>query len=184
MIRTKDTRPRELDATVTYLGMEAKPKTISPPAPLLKTALLKCENPPVHFYRYVYDAVGRRYFWVERRLWSDEKLRAHLAEDALAFYALYLGGVPAGMAELDFREPGVGQIAYFGLIPEFTGRRIGPWFLHQVIEICWAAPIKRLLVNTCTLDHKKALVTYQRAGFVAYARTERVVLVPPDFPAN
>jgi GNAT superfamily N-acetyltransferase len=184
MKKGKDTRPRELAATVTYLGMEAKPKAAPPPAPLLKTAILKSENPPVHFYRYLYDTIGQRYFWVERRLWSDDRLRAFLAEEKLALYALYLGGVPAGMAELDFREPGIGQIAYFGLMPEFTGRRIGPWFLHQTIEICWAAPIKRLLVNTCTLDHKKALVTYQRAGFLAYARAERIVLVPPDFPGN
>lgn len=183
MTRAKDTRPRELAAIVTYLGMEAKSNAASPSAPLLKAALLKCDDPPVHFYRYLYDAIGRRYFWVERRLWSDEKLKTHLAEESLALYALYLGGVPAGMAELDFREPGIAQLAYFGLIPEFTGRRVGPWFLHQVIEICWAKPITRLLVNTCTLDHKKALVTYQRAGFVAYARTERAVLVPPDFPA-
>jgi hypothetical protein len=54
--------------------------------------------------------------------------------------------------------------------------------LHQVIEICWDANIRRLLVNTCTLDHRKALVTYQRSGFVAYARSERIVLVPADYP--
>jgi GNAT superfamily N-acetyltransferase len=182
MRRGKDTRPRELPATVTYLGMEARPKTLPPPPPLLKSAILKCENPPVHFYRYLYDTIGRPYFWVERRLWTDEKLKAHLAQEKLVLYALYLGGVPAGMAELDFREPGIGHIAYFGLTPEFTGRRIGPWFLHQTIELCWAEPIRRLLVNTCTLDHKMALVTYQRAGFIAYARAERVVLVPPDYP--
>jgi GNAT superfamily N-acetyltransferase len=182
MKRGKDTRPRELPATVTYLGMEARPKALPPPPPLLKSAILKCENPPVHFYRYLYDMIGRPHFWVERRLWTDEKLKAHLAQEKLVLYALYLGGVPAGMAELDFREPGIAHIAYFGLMPEFTGRRIGPWFLHQTIELCWAEPIKRLLVNTCTLDHKMALVTYQRAGFIAYARAERVVLVPPDYP--
>ena len=182
MKRAKDTRPRELSATVTYLGMEAKPKGPPPPSPLLRTAIMKCENPPVHFYRYLYDTIGQPYFWVERRLWSDDKLRSHLADPKIVIYALYLGGVPAGMVELDFRENGVCQIGYFGLMPEFTGRRIGPWFLHQVVELAWAEPVSRLILNTCTLDHKKALATYQRAGFVAYARSERVVLVPPDFP--
>jgi GNAT superfamily N-acetyltransferase len=181
MKRSKDAQGRTLPATVTYLGMESRPSAMPPPAPMVKTALLKCENPPVHFYRYLYNTIGQRYFWVERRLWSDDRLKAHLAEPKLALYALYVGGVPGGMAELDFREAGIAHIAYFGLIPEFTGRRIGPWFLHQVVELCWAEPIKRLLVNTCTLDHKKALITYQRAGFVPYARAERVVLVPPDF---
>lgn len=182
MSRQKDTRPRQISATVTYLAMEARPKGPPPPPPLLKAALLRSENPPVHFYRYLYDVIGRRYYWVERRLWSDEKLAALLSQEKIALYVLYLGGVPAGMGELDFREAGIGQLCYFGLTPEFTGRRIGPWFLHQIVELCWAEPITRLLVNTCTLDHKKALVTYQRAGFEVYARADRVVMVPPDFP--
>jgi GNAT superfamily N-acetyltransferase len=184
MNKHKDPRPRELPAVVTYLAMEAPSSGHAPPAPLLKSALLRCENPPVHFYRYLYNTIGESYFWVERRLWSDEKLKTHLQEDKVALYALYLNGVPGGMAEIDFREPGIAQISYFGLTREFTGRRIGPWFLHLVIEICWSQHVKRVLVNTCTLDHRKALVTYQRAGFAAYARSERVVVLPRDFPGQ
>ena len=174
-------KTRELSATVTYLAMESRPKSSPPAPPLVRAALLKCENPPVHFYRYLYNTVGAPWYWVERRMWSDERLREHLANEKVALFALYIGGVPGGMAELDFRERNVGQLSYFGLMPEFVGRRIGPWFLYQVVELAWAEPISRLLVNTCTLDHKKALVTYQRAGFVAFARTERTIVLPRDF---
>src|SRR5258707_13503993 len=131
MTRPKDNRPRELPGTVTYLGMEARPTGPPPPPPLLRTALLKCEHPPVHFYRYLYDTVGQPYFWVERRLWSDEKLKTFLANEKIVLYVLYVGGVPGGMAELDFREPGIGQISHLGLTPEFIGRPIGPRVLHQ-----------------------------------------------------
>ena len=117
--------------------MEKRAVMPPPPSPLVKTALLKAENPPVHYYRYLYDVVGRPYFWVERRLWSDDQLKAHLSNEKIALYVLYVGGVPAGMAELDFREKSVAQIAYFGLTPDFTGRRIGPWLLHQMIELAW-----------------------------------------------
>ena len=177
-----NSRPHEIRATITYLAMENRPTAPPPPPPLIKTALFRCENPPVHYYRYLYDAVGRPWYWIDRRLWNDDRLREHLANEKVALYALYLGGVPGGMAELDFRERNVGQLSYFGLTPEFIGRRIGPWFLHQIVELSWAEPISRLLVNTCTLDYRKALVTYQRAGFVAYARTERTVVVPRDYP--
>jgi ribosomal protein S18 acetylase RimI-like enzyme len=181
MRRLGKRRVTEMPATVTYLAMHARSAGAPPPPPLLKTAILRCEKPAVHFYRYLYDTIGEPYFWVERRLWDDNKLMSLLSQETLALYVLYAGGVPAGMAELDFREPGMGQIAYFGLMPEFVGRRMGPWFLHQTIELAWGHEIGKLLVNTCTLDHRKALATYQRAGFVPYARTERVVLVPPDF---
>ncbi len=175
-------REKEIPVTVTYLAMEKRVLQPPPPSPLAKTALLKCENPPVHYYRYLYDVVGRPYYWVERRLWSDEQLKEHLSNDKVALYVLYVGGVPAGMGELDFRERGVAHMAYFGLTPEFTGRRIGPWLLHQMIELAWDEGIEKMLLNTCTLDHKKALATYQRAGFVPYARSERVVMLPADFP--
>jgi GNAT superfamily N-acetyltransferase len=181
MKRLGKRRGTEMPTTVTYLAMHARPGVPPPPPPLLKAAILKCEKPSLHFYRYLYDTIGQPYFWVERRLWSNDKLASILAEETLALYVLYAQGAPAGMAELDFREPAVGQIAYFGLMPEFTGRRIGPWFLHQTLELAWGQAIGKLLVNTCTLDHRKALATYQRAGFVPYARAERVVLVPPDF---
>lgn len=174
-------RAIEMPVTVTYLAMHARPGAANPPPPLLKFAILRSEKPAVHFYRYLYNTIGQPYFWVERRLWNDEKLGEMLGNDRLALYVLYVAGVPAGMAELDFREEGTGQIAYFGLMPEFTGRRIGPWFLHQAVELAWAEPIGKLLVNTCTLDHRKALAVYQRAGFTPYARTERVIHVPRDF---
>ena len=184
MKRLGGRRATEMPVTVTYLAMHARPAAPSPPPPLLKFAILKCEKTAVHFYRYLYNTIGQPYFWVERRLWSDEKLSELLGSGKIALYALYVAGSPAGMAELDFREEGIGQIAYFGLMPEFTGRRIGPWFLHQAVELAWAEPIQKLLVNTCTLDHRKALPVYQRAGFTAYASAERVIRVPWDFPKN
>ena len=175
---------QSIPATVTYLAMEARGTAQPRPRPMMKTAILKAENPPVHFYRYLYDAVGRDYFWIERRLWSDEKLAEMLGDERISLYVLYVAGVPAGMAELDFRKPAEGQIAYFGLMPEFTGRRIGPWLLSQAIELAWAQPVEKLLVNTCSLDHRKALATYQRAGFVPYARSEKLIEVPADFPMS
>jgi GNAT superfamily N-acetyltransferase len=181
MTRLGRGRAIEMPATVTYLAMHARPSIPPPPPPLMKIAILKAEKPAVHFYRYLYNTIGGPYFWVERRLWSDEKLANMLASAKVALYVLYVAGSPGGMAELDFREEGAGQLAYFGLMPDYIGRRIGPWFLHQTVELAWAEPISRLLVNTCTLDHRKALPAYQRAGFTAYARIERAVLVPPDF---
>ena len=173
---------RSRTATVTYLAMDARPFGPPPPRPMLKTAILRADDPPVHFYRYLYDAVGRDYLWVERRAWSDEELAALLVDEKFALYVLYIGGVPAGMVEFDFREEAIGQIVYFGLTPDFVGRRIGPWFLHQAVELAWAEPIAQLKVSTCTFDHRKALSTYQRAGFKPYARGEKTITVPPDLP--
>ena len=50
--------------------------------------------------------------------------------------------------------------------------------------LAWDEPVARVILKTVTLDNKKALATYQRAGFIAYARSERIVLVPPNFPGS
>ena len=176
-----DAGERGLPTTVTYLECLARPSPPGPPRPMMKTAILRSENPPVHFYRYLYDTIGHDYFWVERRKWGDDVLAAMLAEAKVELYVLYVSGVPAGMAELDFREEKAGQIAYFGLMPDFVGHRLGPWFLYQTCELAWSKPIPKLIVNTCTLDHPRALQTYQRMGFTPYSREERTIWLPAGF---
>lgn len=172
---TGNEQARRLPMTVTFLEMAAKPVALPPPMPRGKIAFLRSEHPTVHFYRYLYDAVGSKYFWVDRKKLSDEKLTdiIHAANNQL--YVLYTEGTPAGMAELEFRADGTANISYFGLTPEATGKRLGYFFLYQACASAWAQPISKLLVNTCTLDHPRALPLYQRLGFTPYAREERFV---------
>ena len=167
---TKHPRERNLTATVTFLAMDNRPAGPPPPRPMLKVAIMRAEQTPAHFYRYLYDKIGRDYYWVERLTWDDDELKKMLHDSRVHLYVLYVGGVPAGFAECDFRKESSGYIAYFGLTPEFIGRRIAPWFLNQIVELCWVQPISKLLVNTCTLDHPRALPLYQRGGFTEIGR--------------
>jgi len=164
--------------TVTFLEMLAKPRTMPPAQPTGKVAILRAENPPIHFYRYLYDTVGKSYYWVDRFKMDDASLAAIIHDPKVEIYVLYANGCPAGMAELDFRDAGTGLIAYFGLMPEFIGKRLGYFFLYHTIANAWARPISTLLVNTCTLDHPRALPLYQRMGFKPYSREERSVELP------
>ena len=82
------------------------------------------------------------------------------------------------MVDLDLREGGEVNISYFGLMPEAIGKRLGFFFSYHVCMNAWALPIRRLTINTCTLDHPRALPLYQRLGFTAYAREERFVELP------
>ena len=161
--------------TVTFLEMTAKPSAIPPPMPKGKIAFLRAENPPVHFYRYLYDTVGGKYFWVDRRKLSDDKLAEIVQAPSTHIYILYTDGTPGGMAELDFRADGSANIAYFGLMPEAQGRHLSFFFLYHTCMNAWTHPITRLTVNTCTLDSPRALPLYQRMGFSPYSREERFV---------
>jgi len=166
---------RFLPMTVTFLEMKGKPAMIPPPHPSTKVAILRADKPPVHFYRYLYNTIGEPYFWVDRRRMDDSSLAILVQNPLVELYVLYADGNPAGMAELDFREPHVGLLAYFGLMPEYIGKRLGTYFLYHAVQNAWTRSISTLLVNTCTLDHQRALPLYQRMGFVAYSREERSV---------
>jgi GNAT superfamily N-acetyltransferase len=169
---------RRVPMVVTFLEMTSRPSAFPPPQPKGKVALLRAEHPPVHFYRYLYDAVGRDYKWVDRKKLRDEELAEILGDERVDLFVLYVDGCPAGMAELDFREDDIGQLAYFGLIPSFIGRRLSYFFLYHAAVNAWAKPISKLLVNTCTLDHPRALPLYQRLGFVPYSREDRYIEIP------
>src|SRR5215510_10982550 len=159
-----------LDDVITYLEMLARPAGRRVPAPLEKLALMRAEACTVSFYRYLYDTVGEPWLWFERRLMDDAALAAHIQKPTTEIFALYVGGVPAGFFELDVAAPRETKLCYFGLIPDFIGRRLGPYLLQAAIDQAWSRPIDRFWLHTSTFDHPKALSVYQRAGFVVYDR--------------
>jgi GNAT superfamily N-acetyltransferase len=161
-----------IDDTVTYLEMFERPPMRALPAPLGKLALMRAESCTVSFYRYLYETVGTPWVWFERRLLSDEALAAEIQRPSTEIFVLYVGGVPAGYFELNAAEAAETELCYFGLVPDFIGRRLGPFLLNAAIEQAWSRPIERFWVHTCTFDHPRALPLYQRAGFVVYARRQ------------
>ena len=159
-----------LDDVITYLEMREPPKTPRIPAPLAKLALMRVENCTLSFYRYLYETVGTPWLWYQRRMVADEALAAELAKPTTEIFVLYDGGAPAGYFELDAAAAQQTELCYFGLVPEFIGRGLGPFLLRAAIDRAWSRPISRLWVHTRRFDHPKALGHYQRAGFVVYKR--------------
>lgn len=159
-----------LEDVVTYLEMIERPAGRRVAAPFDKLALMRAENCTVSFYRYIYDTVGRPWLWFERRLVDDAALEALLAKPTIELFVLYVRGVPAGFFELDTAAPRQTKLCYFGLVPDFIGRQLGPYLLQAAIDQAWSRPLDRFWLHTSTFDHPKALSVYQRAGFVVYDR--------------
>lgn len=168
-----------LATTVTFLEMHAQPVLHVPPPPFRNHALLRAETPSVPFYRYLYHMVGRDYHWVHRKRMPDAALAALLADPQIEIYVAYVGGVPAGYFELDFREMPTVELSYFGIIGEFVGKGLGRFLLAQAIDTVWQRSPERLHVQTCTLDHPRALPLYQQMGFIPFAQ-EEAEIVPLD----
>ena len=141
--------------------------------PDIDLAIEHIAAPSAALYRELYDRVGRPWLWYERRLLSDESLAKLLAEPGHELHVARHDGELVGYFEL-----GGDELVFFGLMLAYIGRRIGPWLLDRAIERAFARGTKRLIVNTNTLDHPRALDTYRKAGFRA-VRSETRELQDP-----
>ena len=149
----------------TYLEMqsaaELQPARVPQDAPRIE----RMEECPGSFFRYLYAEVGRAYHWTDRLSWSDEQVRAHLADSDVSLWLLSSRAAPAGYFELRRHQDESVEVAYFGLLPEFVGRGWGGHLLTVAVREAWALQPARVWLHTCTLDHPAALPNYVKRGF-------------------
>ena len=160
-----DIPPGEVGAVVTYLEMTEPPKLRPlPPSPL---RIKRWADVTPAEYRQLFQRVGGRWLWFSRLRMDDPTLRANIGE---LHAVLDRSDVEVGMVELDFRAEGECLIRFLGLVPELAGKGHGSWLFAQTLALAWRKDVKRVHVNTCTLDHPNALRAYLKAGFKAYKR--------------
>lgn len=145
------------------------------PSPDVPHRLDRMYDCPTSFYRYLYVEVGRPWRWVDRLPWTEEEIRAHLARPGIGLWLLTVRGTPAGYFELARHDDGAVEIAYFGLLPEFTGAGLGKWLLTEATRAAWDLGANRVWLYTCTFDHPAALPNYLRRGFTVISEEPYVV---------
>lgn len=159
----------------TYLEMfQPRIPALVPPREGLSVEHVVC--PSVPEYLRLYNGVGSGYNWVDRNRMPAGELQQILNDDRVDVYVLKVEGEPAGYSELDRRQNGEIELAYFGLFPEFVGQGLGKYFLIWTLVRAWSTNPQRVWVHTCDLDHPAALGNYLRAGFEVY--DERVIQQP------
>jgi len=159
----------ELAAVVTSLEMRDRPRPRPLPASPLR--LTHWPEPNADAYRILFRRVGAPWLWFSRLTLEDGELEAIIRDPAVEVHAvLDRAGIEIGMLELDFRQAGMCEIAFFGVVPELTGKGHGGWLMGQALALGWRKEVARMWVHTCTLDHPRALDFYRRQGFVPFAR--------------
>ena len=169
-----------IDTVVTFLEMTAEPVHHFQPPSNLKLMLMRAEKPAVGFYRYLYDAVGGSYHWLDRKRLTTAELTSLIHGEGVEIWVLYVAGAPAGYFELAPAEDKAVELEYFGLIPDFHGAGLGKWFLAEAIRAAWARKPHKLVVETCTLDGPAALPLYQRLGFTPVGRKNKTMQLPGE----
>lgn len=160
--------PGRILVTTWHLAMHARPEHALRPLPE-GTRVDAAPSIPLGFYRYLYETVGAPWCWVDRRMMGDAELASLVHAEGVEVHVAYADGAPAGYFELDAREAGSVELAYFGVVPAWIGRGLGLSLLQRAVQRAWSLPgTARVWVHTCSLDHPRAKSMYERAGFTTF----------------
>ncbi|KJY43154.1 acetyltransferase [Streptomyces sp. NRRL B-1568] len=185
-------KPAATTAVTTWSLEQTSPADLRPahePDALSGIRIERAEVPCPEFSRFLYTAVGGDLSWTDRLPWSYAQWQAFLGRPGVETWVAYERGTPAGYIELDPQPEGTVEIAYFGLLEAFRGRRIGGFLLSFGTARAWdlaerwpeREQTKRVWVHTCSKDGPHALGNYERRGFKIFdVKTEE----EPDTPAQ
>jgi GNAT superfamily N-acetyltransferase len=158
-----------LASVVTCLEMNER-AALRPARPFPEgVQLQRWEQPDVDAYQVLFRAVGEDWLWFSRLVMPKEQLRSIICDPGVEVYVLRREGADIGILELDFRDQGQCELAFFGLTRDAVGQGLGRTLMNEAIERAWTKPIHRFWVHTCTLDSATALDFYRHSGFVPYA---------------
>ncbi|MEO0385791.1 MAG: GNAT family N-acetyltransferase [Pseudomonadota bacterium] len=128
-------------------------------------------------FKKLYRAVGDPWLWFGRLQKSDEGIRSILTAPTTTLrYLLDPSGQPVGLAELRRENAESLEVSYFGLVPQATGKKLGPVLMEHGLSAAWTPQTTRAWLHTCTFDSPAALSFYRRQGFKPFR--QRLELSP------
>ena len=162
--------PNEVATVVTTLEMRERPPLRPLPASPLR--LVRWPSPGPDKYRALFRRVGEPWLWYSRLALDDAALVAATHRAGTQVHAVVdRAGVEVGLLELTHPESDWCALDYLGLVPELTGQGHGSWLMALGLQLAWRPGVAFVRVNTCTLDHPRALGFYRAQGFKAVKRT-------------
>jgi GNAT superfamily N-acetyltransferase len=160
----------KIAAVVTHLEMTERPILRSDCDIDGLWTLRRVEHPEPDWFRELYLRVGEEWLWFSRVRMSHAELAGIIRSPLVEVHALVHDSRDEGLLELDFRETGQCELAFFGVTKKLIGSGAGHWLMNRAMELAWTRPVRRIWVRTCTFDHPAALSFYQRAGFRSFRR--------------
>ena len=123
-------------------------------------------NPPdFQLNKFFYKQIGKKHRWVDRLIWNENQWIKYINNSNVRTYTLQDGNNLAGYFEQIFDQKKLEcEIAYFGILQDYVGKRLGGYLLSQAIKKSFAIGANRVWVHTCSLDHKHALKNYLSRG--------------------
>ena len=159
-----------------YLEIKSLNDLVEVKKPLDNLFLQKVDPPDFQLNKFFYKEIGKKHRWVDRLVWSDKNWNDYLNTIGISTYILKYDEDLVGYFEQIFHKNDFEiEIAFFGILEEYIGRKLGSYLLSEAIKKSFERGSKRVWVHTCSLDHKNALSNYISRGMQIY-KTEIATL--------
>tara|TARA_B100000767_G_scaffold112252_1_gene107230 strand:- start:1079 stop:1582 length:504 start_codon:yes stop_codon:yes gene_type:complete len=115
--------------------------------------------------KFFYKNIGKNCQWIDRLVWTDLNWIDYISNDHLSTHILKDKDEIAGYFELLFnKQTKEAEIAYFGILEEYYGKKLGGYLLSEAIKNSFNMGCERVWLHTCSLDHENALKNYLARG--------------------
>ena len=133
-------------------------------------SLVKVSQNDFQLNKFFYNQIGKHHQWIDRLSWQDKNWIEYVSNPNLLTFVLRKNEDIAGFFELIYhKDKSEIEIAYFGLLKEYLGKKLGGYMLTEAIKRSFSYNVKRVWVHTCSLDHKYALKNYLSRGMKIYS---------------
>tara|TARA_Y100000741_G_C18198487_1_gene536599 strand:- start:369 stop:878 length:510 start_codon:yes stop_codon:yes gene_type:complete len=119
--------------------------------------------------KFFYKEIGKNHYWIDRLVWTDKNWIEYVSNPDLLTFVLKNKEEIAGFFELIYHKSKAEiEIAYFGLLKEYFGKKLGGYMLSEAIKKSFSFKVKRVWAHTCSLDHENAIKNYLSRGMKIY----------------
>ena len=136
------------------------------------------EKPNFQLNKFFYKEIGKKHRWIDRLSWTEKNWIKYVTSPDVKTYVLKEDLNLVGYFEHIFHnEKNDCEIAYFGVLEEFIGKKYGGYLLSEAIKESFRLGARRVWVHTCSLDHKHALENYKSRGMKIF-KSETISINP------
>ena len=152
-----------------YLEIKSLDELLVEKKPSNNCSLEKVSSTDFQLNKFFYKQIGKNHKWVDRLAWTNKNWIEYVSSPIVFTFILKKNGDIAGFFELIYhKSKSEIEIAYFGLLKEYMGKKLGAYMLSEAIKTSFLYNIKRVWVHTCSLDHQNALKNYLARGMKIY----------------
>ena len=152
-----------------YLEIKSLKELLKVEKPNISCKISIVNPPDFQLNKFFYKEIGKKCYWFDRLAWTDQNWIEYVSNKNLTTYVLKNNDNLVGYGEIILnKEKQESEIAYFGILEEYFGKKLGGFFLTELIKKSFSLNVKRVWVHTCSLDHKNALKNYLARGMKVF----------------